>query len=133
MSQEKLTTEAFCSEFMRLIAETIYDGARTYVNVLKHGATSTIEEDMFADILKLRSHDFSEEQYLALEATLCQVQEHLLAWVFAVIDGSAQPQGWPEEIRLMNMDTGEVICPGGLEWELGGALVEDRARRRENS
>jgi hypothetical protein len=133
MQEEKLSGEAFCKVFMSLIVETIYDGAAGYVNVLRYGAKSPIEEDVFADILKLRSHNFSEEQYHALAATLCQVQEHLLGWIFALIDGSAQPPGWPDELRLVNVDSDEIVCPEELEWAFSEALVEYRARRVEES
>ncbi|HRI55951.1 MAG TPA: hypothetical protein PK170_02525 [Anaerolineae bacterium] len=128
MSGQKLSGQALCLALMNEVCRTIYLYAEGRVNLVRHGAQTALEEDWGKNILKLRSALTTEEQIEALEAILHEVQEDVLGSLFALIDGSSQPLGWPDEIRLVNMDTGEVICPEGLEWNFGLALAEYRAR-----
>lgn len=127
MSQGKLSGQALCKALMETVCEAIYGGAKRQIDYLRYGARTRVEEDLGRHILTLASLQLTEQQLNALEAAFRQVQEHLIGALFALIDGSSQPSGWPDEVRLMNMDTGEVICPEGLEWAFGLALAEYRA------
>lgn len=133
MQQEKLSGPALCQALMQEVCTAIYGGARRQVDFLRYGAKTPVEADMGKDILTLSSAQLTEQQLDALEAAFRQTQEHLLGGLFALIDGSAQPPGWPNEIRLVNMDTGEVICPEGLQWAFGMALAEYRAQQERKS
>lgn len=126
MNQNKLSNELLCLDLMHRLCQTISTSSRKQVDYLRYGAKTAIEQDLGKHILALATSELTENQLMALEAAFCQVQEHLLAGLFALIDGSAQPSGWPEEIRLMNSDTGEPICPNGLEWTFGLALIESK-------
>jgi hypothetical protein len=130
MGEEKLTGEALCRAFMRHIHYMIDSNCRTMTRYLRHGVRSPGEEYFARHILKLVPAQLTSEQIDALEETLRQVQEDLMDAFFCVIEGSAQPEGFPDEIRLLNMDTGEEICPGpdGLTWAFAGAGREWRAR-----
>lgn len=131
MQQEKFSGQALCEDLMHRMCAAIYGGARRQVNLLRYGAKTPVEADMGRHILALTSVQLTEQQLDALEAAFRQTQEHLLGGLFALIDGSAQPPGWPDEIRLVNMDTGEVICPEGLQWAFGMALAEYRAQQEQ--
>lgn len=128
MSEQKLSGRALCQALMQEVCRTIYLYAEGKADLVRRGAQSALEEDWGKNLLRLRSALATEEQIEALEAVLREVQEDVLGSLFALIDGSSQPPGWPDEIRLVNMDTGEVICPDGLEWNFGLALAEYRAR-----
>ena len=131
MSDRKLTGEALCCALMNEVYETIYGGARRQIRYLREGAKSSGEEYMGRHILALASARLTDEQLDALEGALRQVQEELMDWLFCIIEGSAQPEGFPDEIRLVNMDTGETICPDGLTWAFAGAGLEWRERTEE--
>ncbi len=128
MSHERLSGEALCKAFMDQVCKDIYGGAKRQVDYLRFGPKNRVDEDMGRHILSLSSLQLTEQQLNALEAAFRQTQEHLIGALFTLIDGSRQPPGWPDEIRLLNMDTGEIICPGGLEWVFGLALAEHRAK-----
>jgi hypothetical protein len=112
---------------MQTICEAIYGGAKRQVDYLRYGTKTRVEEDLGKHIRTLVPLQLTEQQLTELEAAFRQVQEHLIGSLFALVDGSRQPPGWPNEIRLVNFDTGAVICPGGLEWAFGLALAQYRA------
>lgn len=131
MSEKKLTGEALCRAIMCDIHYTIDSNCKRMIRYLRHGVRSPGEEHFARHILKLAAAQLTPEQIDALEETLRQVQEDLMDAFFCVIEGSAQPEGFPDEIRLVNMDTGEEICPDGLTWAFAGAGREWRARTEE--
>lgn len=133
MGADKLSGEALCRAFMQDVRRSIFAIAKTQVDYLRHGAGTTAANHMGRYILALTSAHLDDDQLDALEATLRQVQEHSLASLFSLIDGTSQPLGFPDEIQLVNMDTEEVICPSGLEWALGMALAEWRARQKDEN
>jgi hypothetical protein len=128
MSKQMLVGQALSQAFMHEVCRTIYLYAKGSIDLLRRSNLTALEEDWGKNVLKLRSVLTTEEQIAALEALLREVQEDVLGSLFALIDGSSQPPGWPDEMRLVNMDTNEVICPEGLEWAFGLALAEYRAR-----
>ncbi len=128
MKERRLTKEELCQELMRDTCDAIYRSAAAYLGLLRNGPNNRADQHRGEEILALASLPFSEEQLHALEKLLRKVQEHAIGTLFALIDGSAQPPGWPDELRLVNMDTGEIICPERLEWEFGGAVVARRAQ-----
>jgi len=128
MSVSRLTGTAFCRAFMEQVVSDLHVMAEQTTKLLRVGPQEKWEAELGKNILTLRSLPLTEEHIAALESAFQQVQENILGALFALIDGSAQPPGWPDEIRLVNMDTGEVICPDGLEWAFGLALAEYRDR-----
>lgn len=130
-SKERLTGQDFCQDFMEEICKTIYGGAKRQVDLLRYGAKTPLDENMGRHILPLTSLQPTNQQLDALEAAFRQTQEQLIGWLFSLIDGGSQPPGWPDELRLVDMETGEVICPDGLEWSFGLALAEYRSRSDE--
>jgi len=128
MSVSRLTGTAFCRAFMEQVVSDLHVIAEQTTKLLRVGPQEKWEAELGKNILTLRSLPLTEEHIAALESAFQQVQENILGALFALIDGSAQPPGWPDEIRLVNMDTGEVICPDGLEWAFGLALAEYRDR-----
>jgi len=132
VSVSRFTGMAFSRTFMEQIVCDMYAIAEQTTKLLRVGPQETWEAELGKSILALRSLPLTEEHIAALEIALRQIQESILSALFALIDGSAQPPGWPDEIQLVNMDTGEVICPEGLEWAFGLALAERRARSAEN-
>jgi len=128
MSKEKLTGQDLCRDFMKEICKAMYGGAKRQVDLLRYAAKTPVDKDMGRHVLALASLQLTDQQLDALEAAFRQTQEHLAGWLFSLIDGSSQPPGWPDEIRLVNMDTGEIICPEGLQWAFGLALAEYRAQ-----
>lgn len=127
MSSAKLSTQEVCQALMHDVAESVYWSARRQVDFLRYGARDRLEADIGKHILTLASLPFTEQQLTALEAAFRQVQEGVIGWLFSLMDGSSQPPGWPD-LRLVNVDTGEVVCPEALEWEFGLALADYRAR-----
>ena len=128
MSVSRLTGTAFCRAFMEQVVSDLHVMAEQTTKLLRVGPREKWEAELGKNILTLRSLPLTEEHIAALESAFQQIQENILGALFALIDGSAQPPGWPDEIRLVNMDTGEVICPDGLEWAFGLALAEYRDR-----
>lgn len=128
MSVSRLTGTAFCRAFMEQVVSDLHVIAEQTTKLLRVGPQEKWEAELGKNILTLRSLPLTEEHIAALESAFQQIQENILGALFALIDGSAQPPGWPDEIRLVNMDTGEVICPDGLEWAFGLALAEYRDR-----
>jgi len=128
MSVSRLTGTAFCRAFMEQVVSDLHVMAEQTTKLLRVGPQEKWEAELGKNILTLRSLPLTEEHIAALESAFQQIQENILGALFALIDGSAQPPGWPDEIRLVNMDTGEVICPDGLEWAFGLALAEYRDR-----
>jgi hypothetical protein len=128
MSQERLFGKTLCQALMYEVCRAIHAYAEGKTDLLRHGPRNRIQEETGKNILAIRSINMTEEQLDALEASFREVQISVVARLCSLIDGSSQPPGWPEEIRLVNMDTGEVICPDGLEWALGLALAEYRAQ-----
>lgn len=133
MSELKLSGPLFCQAFMHEVCRAIHAYAQGKTDLLRYGPQTPVQEETGKNVLKLRSANLREEQIDALESAFQEVQVSILARLFSLIDGSSQPPGWPDEIRLVNMDTGEVICPGGLEWAFGLALAEYRARLGEGN
>lgn len=127
------TTDALCQALMREICKAAYGSAKRQVNYLRLGVKSPIEEDLGRYVIPLASLHLTPEQLDSLEKAFVHLQEHLIAWLFSIIDGSTQPPGWPSEVRLVNVDTNEVICPGGLEWSFGLALAEYRSQMSNTS
>lgn len=128
MSEFKLSGPPFCRAFMHEICRAIHAYAQGKTDLLRYGPQTPVQEETGKNVLKLRSANLTEEQIDALENAFREVQVSILARLFSLIDGSSQPPRWPDEIRLVNMDTGEVICPDGLEWNFGLALAEYRAQ-----
>ncbi len=128
MSSAKLSTQEVCQALMREVCEAIYGSARRQVDFLRYGARDRLEADIGKHILTLASLPFTEQQLTALEAAIRQAQEETIGWLFSLLDGSSQPPGWPDALRLVNMDTGEAICPEAFKWEFGLALADYRAR-----
>lgn len=128
MSVSRLTGTAFCRAFMEQVVSDLHVMAEQTTKLLRVGPQEKWEAELGKNILTLRSLPLTEEHIAALESAFQQIQENILGALFALIDGSAQPPGWPDEIRLVNMDTGEVICPDGLEWAFSLALAEYRDR-----
>lgn len=133
MEREKLSNRALCQDFMDRICTAIFGSAKRQVNYLKHGPKTTVEQEMGKYILALSSLDLTKQQLDALESAFRQIQEELISWIFSIIDGSTQPPGWPDEVRLVNMETGEAICPGELERNFGLTLAEHRIRHKSTS
>ncbi|MER3515462.1 MAG: hypothetical protein C4310_14575 [Chloroflexota bacterium] len=131
MRSDDLSGQALCQALMQEVCRTVYLYAKGRANIVRRGAQNAVEADWGKNALKLRSVLTTEEHILALEAVLREVQEDVLGSLFALIDGSSQPPGWPDEIRLVNMDTGEVICPEGLQWAFGMALAEYQAQQEQ--
>jgi len=132
MAEAKLPREDLCESLMRVICAAMHGAAKRYVDYLRHGPKSRVDEDMGRHILALAPAQLTLEQLDALETALCQIQEELLGWLFSIVDGATQPAGFPDKMRLVNMDTGEVICPEGLEWAFGGALAAWRSQSKGN-
>ncbi|PKO20280.1 MAG: hypothetical protein CVU38_20955 [Chloroflexi bacterium HGW-Chloroflexi-1] len=128
MTNPKLSGLPFCQAFMHEVCRAIYAYARGKTGLLRYGPQTPVQEETGKTVLKLRSANLTEEQIYALEGAFQEVQVSILARLFSLIDGSSQPPGWPDEIRLVNTDTGEEICPDGLEWVFGLALAEYRDR-----
>jgi hypothetical protein len=128
MGEGKLAGEALCRAIMCDIHYTIDSNCKRMTRYLRDGVRSPGEAYFARHILKLAPAQLTPEQIDALEETLRQVQEDLMDAFFCVIEGSAQPEGFPDEIRLVNMDTGEEICPHGLTWAFARAARERRAR-----
>lgn len=133
MNKQRLSNGPLCRALMQAIAASVDGSARRYVDYLRHGPKSRVDEDMGRHILALATARLSDEQMDELEAAFRQIQEELLGWLFSVIDGGTQPPGFPDEIRLVNMDSGEVICPEGLEWAFGGAIAQWRSQSRDRA
>lgn len=128
MSEQMLSGQTLCQALMYEVCRTVYLYAKGRADLLRRGTPTALEKDWGKNVLRFRSVLTTEEQIAALEALLREVQEDVLGSLFALIDGSSQPPGWPNEIRLVNMDMNEEICPEGLEWAFGLALVQYRDR-----
>ncbi len=128
MSERKLSSEALCEALMDEICRAIYGGAKRQVDYLRYGPRTLVDEHMGSHMLALAPARLTEQQLEELEAAFRQLQEELVGWLFSVIDGGTKPFGFPDEIRLVNMDTGEAICSGELAWEFSGALVDWQKR-----
>ena len=118
MSDDKIPSEEFCQVFMREICRSIYAFARGKVTLLRREAWTALDRSIGEHMLALHG-SLDEEQLNDLEASLREVQFNVLGTLFSLIDGTSQPPGWPDEIRLVNADTGESICQ---EHDLEGAL-----------
>ncbi len=128
MSADKLTGDALCKAMMLDTCKCIHLAARAHVDALRYGPETLVRRHASRHILALASAQLTANQLDALEAALRQVQEETVGALLSLVDGSRQPAGFPEKIRLIDMDTGEEICPGGLQWAFSAALVEWRAR-----
>lgn len=109
---------------MQEISKAIHGSAKRQVDYLRNGAETLPDKELGKHILSLSSLHLTEPQLNALEASLRQVQEELIGWLFSLIDGSTRPPGWPDTIRLFNMDTNETICLENLEWAFALAMGE---------
>ena len=132
MNERKLSGKPFCQAFMSQIVSDIFIIAQRRADWLRFGPTERWEADLGKHVLPLRSLPLTEEHITMLEMAFREVQESILGSLFALIDGSSQPPGWPDEIRLMNTDTMEVICPEGLQWAFGLALADYRGQLGEH-
>ena len=116
----------FCQEFMIEVAQAFLGNSRRTVDYLRYGTQTIVDKDMGRNIIgALSSVELSDDQIDMLEKPFNQAQEHLLAWVLAEIDGNAQKPDWPDRIRLVDLDTSEVICDGNLQWMFASALLEN--------
>lgn len=113
---------------MHEICRSIYAYARGKTDLLRYGPQTSVQEETGKNVLRLRTANLTEEQIDALEGAFQEVQVSILARLFSLIDGSSQLPSWPDEIRLVNMDMNEVVCPEGLEWVFGLALAHYRDR-----
>ncbi|MFN8471517.1 MAG: hypothetical protein U0822_04805 [Anaerolineae bacterium] len=127
MSDNTMSMPTLCQALMSILTSTISTYAKGKADLAHYGPKTPVEEHLGRHVLGLRNALRTESDFLALEASLRQVQEEILGVLFALIDGSMQPPDWPNEIRLVNMDTGEVICPDSLQWAFGIALAKYRA------
>jgi len=111
VSDERLRGDALCRAIMWDMHRTIDGISRRMAGYLRYGVKSRGDEYSARNISKLASANLTQEQIDALEETLRQVQEEFIDGFFGIVDGGAQPPGFPEQIRLVDMDTGEPICP----------------------
>lgn len=128
MDVPKLPGEDCCRALMNQAHSLIHSYAKRYVDYLRYGLRTKADEHWGRNIVALAPAQLSDEQLRALEATLRQVQEELLDAFLCMIDGSAPPEGFPDEVRLVNMATGEPICPEQLGWVFAGVGLEWHAR-----
>lgn len=111
MSDERLRGDALCRAIMWDMHRTTGGISRRMAGYLRHGVKCGGDEYSARNISKLASANLTHEQIDALEETLRQVQEELIDVFLGIIDRGRQPQGFPDQIRLVDMDTGEPICP----------------------
>lgn len=118
--------------FMQQICRDVYAYAKGKVDLLRCESWTPLERSLGQQIASFHGA-LTEEQLKDFEAVLREVQFNMLGGLFALIDGTRQPPGWPGKIRLVNMDTGEEICPQGLEWALAEAMLEYREQQNGES
>jgi hypothetical protein len=133
VSQEKLSSQDLCQLLMQEVSKAIYGSAKRQVNYLRNGTETLLDKELGKHILNLSSLQLTEQQLNALEASFRQVQEELIGWLFSLIDGNTRPPGWPDTIRLVNMDTNEIICPENLEWAFAVVMGEYEDQLKGNT
>ena len=124
MQADAVYNESFCKAFLMETCRFLYGYAEGKTNLLRYGPQTQVEEEAGENILKLRSADLTAEQIDALEVAFREVTSATLASLFTLIDGARRPSGWPTKIRIVDMDTGEAICPGELDWRFADAQLE---------
>lgn len=109
-------TDFFLQIFMERISKAILGNSKRVVNYLRYGTKDAIQNDMAKNILlALNDTKLSESQLKALESAFVQEEEHLIAWIFEMLDQGIPIDGCPEKVSLVNMDSNEEIYPGKLQ------------------
>jgi hypothetical protein len=121
MGEERLTGERLCKALMDDIHEMIDGNAKRLADHLRYGPQAHWAHYDGRHILALAAAELTAKQIDALEETLRQVQRELVHSFLCLIDGNRQPEGFPDMIRLVDMDTGKPICPGELTWAFSHA------------
>jgi hypothetical protein len=100
------------------------------VELLRHGPQNAVQLEVGKTLLQLRPLGFTEEQLVVFEKALIETQVDIVAYLFSLIDQGAADVRWPEELRLVNFDTNEFLCPGRLAWAFNEELLDYQEKNK---
>jgi hypothetical protein len=108
-------SEMYSRELMQNIVKAIFGSAKRIVGYVRQKPLSPVDRDMGRYIINALDHiQLSSEQLDNLEKSFIQEQQHMIGWIFSILDQGLEVEGLPKKVSLVNIDSNEEISDGRL-------------------